>query len=95
MANWKDAKGIMASDLYPIDMSLVKPYKASEWVAALAGLADDPADFDTYMRIHNTIVNYELQLMVMRDEIRKIAEHAEIDGAKHIATQLRKVVGSE
>lgn len=95
MGNWRDAKGIMSSDLIETDMQKIEPFKAGEWVAPLAGLADDPVDFDTYMRIHNTIVNYELRLMAMRDEISKIAEHAEIDGAKHIAIQLRKTIGGE
>lgn len=93
MGNWRDAKGIMSSDLIEIEAQYVAPYKTDEWVAALAGLAEGQSKNNTHLRLHNTISYLEHDLIVMRDEIRKIAEHAEIDGAKHIASQLRNLIG--
>lgn len=86
MANWRNARGIMASDLTEIDMSTVEPFKAGEWVAPLAGLANDIADSETYMRLHNTIVNYERQLMILRDQSGNI-DH----GAKLMSEMLERL----
>src|SRR5687768_13714891 len=78
MGNWRNAKGIMSSDLIEIDMQNVEPFKAGEWVAPLAGLAEDASDTEVYMKIHNTIVNYERQLMILRDQSGNIDHGAKL-----------------
>lgn len=92
--NWRNAKGIMSSDLIEIEAQYVAPYKTDEWSSALAGLAEGQAKNNTHLRLHNTISYLEHDLIVMRDEISKIAERAEIDGAKHIAKQLYDLLGN-
>lgn len=78
------------SERIAISLNIAEPFKSDEWVAALASMSGDNM---TYMRLHNTIAYLERDLNHLRAEVERIAEHADIDGASHIAKQLRMLIG--